>query len=237
METIWMVQKAAAMGNWWLASSSPQRACSCITSPAEYFCETSTHPGDSALLQPRFGTLWLLAFSKTKITFEREEISDHRWDSGKYDRAADDNWENCVRSQGFYFEGSWGFIVLCIMFLVCCVFNKCLYFSYYMAGYLLGRLYINVKRFSQSNWLTHSSLYIVTIYVIFFFACRTRMPKIYSLTKFKMLNTILLTIVTMLPIKSPKLTHLVTEKFVSLTSNFPFPTPTERSQIWFCVRI
>ena len=47
------------------------------------FCETSNHPDDSAPLQPRFGTLWLLAFPKTKITFEREEISDHWWDSGK----------------------------------------------------------------------------------------------------------------------------------------------------------
>ena len=38
------------------------------------FCETSNHPGDSAPLQPRFGALRLLAFPKTKITFEREEI-------------------------------------------------------------------------------------------------------------------------------------------------------------------
>ena len=31
METIWMIQKAAAMGNWWWAASSWQCACSCIT--------------------------------------------------------------------------------------------------------------------------------------------------------------------------------------------------------------
>ena len=43
---------------------------------AEFFGETSNHPGDSAPLQPRFGALQLLAFPKTKITFEREEISD-----------------------------------------------------------------------------------------------------------------------------------------------------------------
>ena len=42
------------------------------------FCETSKHPGDSAPLQPRVGTLRLLAFPQTKITFEREEISDHQ---------------------------------------------------------------------------------------------------------------------------------------------------------------
>ena len=73
-ETIRMLQKATAMGNWWLAASSRQHACSCIMSGAEIFHETSNHPGDSAPLQSRFGTLWLLAFPKIKITFEREEI-------------------------------------------------------------------------------------------------------------------------------------------------------------------
>ena len=103
-----------------------------------FFDKTSDHPGDSAPLQPRFGTLWLLAFPKTKITFERREISDYWWDSGKYDRAADSNWENCVRSQGAYFEGDWGIIVLCTMFHVSCIlFNTCFYFSEYMTGYFL----------------------------------------------------------------------------------------------------
>ena len=87
---------------------------------AEFFGKISNHPGDSVPLQPRFGALWLLAFPKTKITFEREEISDHWWDSGKYDRAADGNWENCVRSQGAYFEGDWGVLsyVQCSLYLV-----------------------------------------------------------------------------------------------------------------------
>ena len=44
-------------------------------------------------------------FFQTKIAFEREDILDHRCNSGKYDRAADGYWENCVRSQGAYFEG------------------------------------------------------------------------------------------------------------------------------------
>ena len=99
METIGMIQKATAMGNWWLATSSRQCARSCITSLEEFFGETSNHPGDAAPLQPRFGALWLLAFSKTKITFEREEISDAWWDSEKYNGAADGNWQNYVRSQ------------------------------------------------------------------------------------------------------------------------------------------
>ena len=62
---------------------------------------------------------WL--FPKTKMTLEREEISDHRWDSGKYNGAADGDWI-CVRSRRAYFEGDWGVIVLCTMFLVSCVF-------------------------------------------------------------------------------------------------------------------
>ena len=48
-------------------------------------------------LQPRLGAVWLQAFPKTKITFEREEISDCLWDSGKYDRPADGN-----SNKGFY---------------------------------------------------------------------------------------------------------------------------------------
>ena len=139
METIWMIQKAAAMGNWWLAASSWQCTCSCVTSHAVY-SQNIKSPRWFSPPQPRFGALWLLAFPKTKITFEREETLDHWWDPGKYDRAADGDWENCVRSQGAYIEGDWGYIVLCIMFVVSCIFfNKCLHFSYDMAGYLLDR--------------------------------------------------------------------------------------------------
>ena len=139
-ETIQIIQKTTVMGNWWLAASSRQHACSSILSCAERFGETSDHPGDSALLQPRCGALWLLAFFKTKITFEKEETANHQWDSGKYDGAADGDWENCVQSQGTYFEGDWGIIVLCTMFLASCnFFDKCLYFSYCTAGHLLDR--------------------------------------------------------------------------------------------------
>ena len=124
-----MIQKITAMGNWWLTALSLQHAYLCIMSCAEIFDKTSNHPGNSVPLHPRFGALWLLAFPKTKITFEREEISDHWWDSEKYDRAADGNWENCVRSKGAYFEGDWGVTVLYTMFLVSRIFfNKCLYF-------------------------------------------------------------------------------------------------------------
>ena len=126
--TIWMIHKVTGTGNWWLAASSQQYASSCLMS-AEIFGKMSNCPGDSVPLQPRFGALWLLASPKTKITFEKEDISDCWWDSGKYDGAADGDWENCVRSQGTYIEGDWGIIVLWTMFLVSCIFfNKYPYF-------------------------------------------------------------------------------------------------------------
>ena len=101
METIQMIQKATAMGNWWLPGSSRQCTCSHVTSCAEIFDEMSNHPGDWTPLQPRFGTLWLLVFPETKITVEREDISDHWWDSGKYNRAADGD-SNTGFCRGFW---------------------------------------------------------------------------------------------------------------------------------------
>ena len=45
----------------------------------QFFGETPNHPGNSALLQPRFDALWLLAFPKPKITFEREKAYNCNW--------------------------------------------------------------------------------------------------------------------------------------------------------------
>ena len=83
MESIQIIQKDTAMGNQWLAASPWQGACSCITSHAGFWRNIRS-PRWLSHLQPKFGTLQLLAFPKTKITFEKEEISEHRWDSGKY---------------------------------------------------------------------------------------------------------------------------------------------------------
>ena len=82
-ETIQMIQKATAKGNWRLAALSWQCTHSYITSPAEFFGKISNHP---APYSPELA-LQLLAFPKTKIAFEREEISDHWWDSGKFNGA------------------------------------------------------------------------------------------------------------------------------------------------------
>ena len=59
-----------------------------------------------------------------------------------------------VRSQGAYFEGDWGIIILCARFLVSCIFfNKCLFFilhgwtpseqtSCNTKGYFIGHWFI-----------------------------------------------------------------------------------------------
>ena len=101
---------------------------------------------------------WLLAFSKTKITFEREEISDHQWDWGKYNEAVDGNWENCVRSQCAYLEGDWGIIVLCTMFLVPCIFfnNVSIFHSTWLDTFWTDLIY----RFQVYNSIIHH-LYII----------------------------------------------------------------------------
>ena len=136
-EIIQMIQKTTATGNWWLAASSQQHMCSCITS-GTVFGTTSNHPDDSGPLQPRFGTLGLLAFPKTKITFEREEISNCQWDSGKYNGATNGDWENCVRSQDAYFEGDWGIIVLRTMFLVSYIFLNKMSLFFIVSGWILS---------------------------------------------------------------------------------------------------
>ena len=137
------------MDNWWLAPSSWQCTQSHILSHKDFFGETSNHPGAAVPPQPRFGALWLLDFPQTKISWKgrdcrwgsQQEILDCGWYSGQKDRAAAGNWENCVRSQGAYFEGDWGVIVLRILHLLvyCIFYNQWFYFSYYMAGYFLGR--------------------------------------------------------------------------------------------------
>jgi len=48
------------------------------------FGKTPHHPGLSALLQPRFGSLPLMAFPKAEIAVEREEICE--CDGHKYTR-------------------------------------------------------------------------------------------------------------------------------------------------------
>ena len=89
---------------------------------------------------------WLFPKLKSPLKGKRFQTIDEI--QGKYDGAADGDWENSVRSQGVYFEGDWGIVVLCTMFLVSYIFfNKCLSLFFILHGWILSRqnLYNNLN--------------------------------------------------------------------------------------------
>ena len=77
-ETIKMIQKAAAVGNWWLAASSGQHTCSCITSCAKFFSKTINHP----MIQPPYSPdlvpcdFWLFPKWKSPLKGKRFQTLD-----------------------------------------------------------------------------------------------------------------------------------------------------------------
>ena len=83
--------------------------------------------------------------SQNWITFEREEISDCRWDSGKYNGAAGGRtvWGPKVPTlKGTETSLSY---VQCFLYLISSSVNVSVFFLYYMAGYLLDRPCIYAK--------------------------------------------------------------------------------------------
>ena len=82
METIRMIQKAIYMDNWWLAASSQQHTAHASHLVQSFLVKHQITQVTRPPLLTRFGALRLQAFPKTKITLEREKISDHLWDWG-----------------------------------------------------------------------------------------------------------------------------------------------------------
>ena len=79
-----MIPKATAMGNWQLATLAQQHAPSHIMSQAEFFDETSNHPGDSVPLIAQMQHPESSGFSpKLKSPLTVNEIQENN------DRAAD----------------------------------------------------------------------------------------------------------------------------------------------------
>ena len=110
METIQMIQRAAAMGNWHLAPSSRQWAHSCISSCAEGLAKHQI----TQVTLPHYGpdlapcNFWLFPKLKSLLKEKRFQTVDNTQE--KYNGTPDGDWENCVRSQDAYFEGDWGII-------------------------------------------------------------------------------------------------------------------------------
>ena len=104
-------------------------------------------------LQPRFGTLWLLAFPKTKITFKKGRDFRPFMYSGKYNETADRNWENCVRFQGAYFEGDWGIMccVQCFLYLVSSSINISIFHITWLDTLWTGLVYPESDYFLQCH--------------------------------------------------------------------------------------
>ena len=126
VEIIWMIQKAAAMGKWWLATSSRQHTHSCITS-----CAVSWRNITSLRwLSPRYSQglapsdFWL--FPKLKSPLK-----------GKRFQTMDEIQENTTGQLMATGRTMWGWSLLwrglrhhCPVYNVSCIlFNKCLYFS------------------------------------------------------------------------------------------------------------
>ena len=160
------------MGNWWQAASPRQCTSSCITSQAEFWGKTSNHPGDSALL-PDFASCNFWILPKTKITFEREEILDHQWDSGRYKGTSDGDWENCVKSQSAYFEGDWGVIVLSTVFLVSSI-NVSIFHITWLDAFWTDLVFFH-DFFHSTLWFSNKIIYEwylwVCVYIYIHYIC------------------------------------------------------------------
>ena len=122
-----MIQKAAAMGDWWLAASSRQCACSCITSPQSFLAKHQvvqvTQPPYSPDLVPC--DFWL--FPKLQSPLK-----------GKRFQSNDEIQENMMGQLMMIRRTVWGLRVpslkgaevsLSYVFFVSFIyFNKCLFF-------------------------------------------------------------------------------------------------------------
>ena len=148
METIWVIHKATVMGNsygdWQLHRDNMPAHASCLMQRflvKHHITQVTQPPYNPDLASCDF---WL--FPKLMSPLK-----------GKRFQTIDEIQENTMgqlmaigrtgRSQGAYFEEDWG--VLYTMFFVSCIFNKCLYFSDYMAGHLLDRPHIMITHWGQ----------------------------------------------------------------------------------------
>ena len=140
VETIGIIQEAAAMGNWWLAALSQQHAHSCITSHA-VFWQNIKSPRCSAPYSPDLAPCDFRLFPKLKSPLK-----------GKRFQTISEIQENITEQLMATVRTVWGLRVptlkgteaSCPVYWVSCILYllQCLSFSYYMAGYLLERPYI-----------------------------------------------------------------------------------------------
>ena len=137
-ETIGMIQKATAMGNWWLAASSWQCARSCITSQANFFSKTQNYPDKSALLKPRFLVFccdfWLIPKLKSPLKRKRFQTIDEIQENttGQLMAIGRTVWGPKVPTV----KGTEEYIVLCTMFLLSCYLLQLMTLFFILLGWI-----------------------------------------------------------------------------------------------------
>ena len=137
-----MIQKAAAMGNWWLAPSPRQWACSCIMSHAGFLVKHQITQVTQSLYSPDLvpSNFWL--FPKLKSSMK-----------GKRFQTINESQENMTGKLMAIVTTVWGLkvptlkgteaslsCVQCFLYLVSSSINVSI-FSYCMAGYFLDRYF------------------------------------------------------------------------------------------------
>ena len=112
-----MLKTAAAMGTWWLAASSRQRACACITSCSEFLekhqiTQVTQFPYSPDLASYNF---WLFPKLRSSLKGKRFQTIDEIQENTRVQlmEIGRTMWGPTVAC----FEGDWGIIVLCTMFL------------------------------------------------------------------------------------------------------------------------
>ena len=151
------MKTAIAMGNWWLATSSHQCAPHVSRLVQSFLVKHQftqvTQPCYSPDLAPC--NHWL--FQKLKSHLKRKrfqtvnEIQENTMgqlmaiptkDFAECFEQWKRCWENHVKSHGTYFEGDWGVIVLCTMFLVSPSINVFIFHSAWLDTFWTDLVYI-----------------------------------------------------------------------------------------------
>ena len=132
-----MIQKAAAMGNWWLAASSPQHTAHASCPLRSFLVKHQITQVTQTPYSPDSVPCALWLFPKLKSLLKEKRF-----------QTVDEIQENTTGQLMATGRTAWGpkvpslkgtevslFYVQCF----CIFFNKCRYFSYYMVGYLTDR--------------------------------------------------------------------------------------------------
>ena len=138
-ELIQMIQKATALGNWWLAASSQQCTRSCMHLMQSFLAKHEITQVAQPPYSPDLAPCNFKLFPKLKSTLKGkrfqtiDEIQENRMGQLMV------IWRTVLGPKVPPLKGIKASLSYVQCFLCRVFFSKCLCFSYYMAGYLLDR--------------------------------------------------------------------------------------------------